>query len=55
MKVYIVTEGTYEDYSIVKVFASKDDAEFFAEELRKDENNLLRSTVEVEEWDVYNP
>lgn len=50
MKVYVVTEGEYSDYSIVKVFLDKEKAEKFAELYSKGD---IFSTVSVEEYEIY--
>jgi hypothetical protein len=50
MKVYVVTEGEYSDYSIVKVFLNKEKAEKYAELYGKGD---WFDTTRVEEYIVY--
>lgn len=45
--VFIVTEGTYDEYSIVRVFLRGDEAEKFVEDYNKYSHYLK---ARVEEW-----
>ena len=45
MKVYVVTEGSYSDYAIEKVFSNKQAAEEF--------KKWRRIQNDIEEWEVY--
>ena len=51
MKVYVVTEGEYSDYSIVKVFLNKEKAEKYAELYEK--TDRYADCVNVEEYETY--
>lgn len=51
MKVYVVTEGEYSDYGIVKVFLDKEKAEKYAELYEKTER--FADNVNVEEYTIY--
>jgi len=55
-KIYIVTQGDYSDYHIVKFFLNKEDADFYAKKLdcNVEEHNLFNTSIETRPyWKTY--
>jgi hypothetical protein len=51
-KIYIVTDGDYSDYHIVKCFLNKKDADLYAEELecKVEEHDLFNTKIETRQY-----
>lgn len=50
MKVYLATRGEYSDYSVVRVFANREDAESYGLSDDVEEMEVTEGPIEVRKW-----
>jgi hypothetical protein len=51
-KIFIVTQGEYDDYGIVAVFDNRPQADTYCEDFNKSQANMTGLVAVVEEWEL---